>query len=181
MTSQSDFSTFEANTARLRQLTDEVSRIATTLAHLAVQPEVFADSGREAPVNDGPEFDIPVELVRYVIQARRLRNRFFAEGLFADPAWDMLLDLFQAEIAQLRVSVSSLCAASAVPQTTALRWIKAMTEADLFRRRSDPIDARRVFVELSPTASQAMRRYFHEVGDPQSVMSDYPEGMRELR
>jgi DNA-binding MarR family transcriptional regulator len=90
----------------------------------------------------------------------------------------MLLDLFQAEIAQLRVSVSSLCAASAVPQTTALRWIKAMTEADLFRRRSDPIDARRVFVELSPTASQAMRRYFHEVGDLQSVMSDYPEGMR---
>jgi hypothetical protein len=27
---------------------------------------------------------------------------------FADPAWDMLLDLLQAEIAQLRVPVSSL-------------------------------------------------------------------------
>ena len=51
-----------------------------------------------------------------------------------------------------------------------------MTDADLFRRRSDPTDARRVFVELSPIASHAMRRYFHEIGNLQSVLSDYPGG-----
>ena len=84
--------------------------------------------------------------------------------MFADPAWDMLLDLLQAEIAQHRVPVSSLCIAAAVPATTALRWIKTMTDAGLFRRRSDPHDGRRVFVELSPTASEALRRYFKEVG-----------------
>ena len=32
-------------------------------------------------------------------------TRYFASELFADPAWDMLLDLLQAEIAQLRVPV----------------------------------------------------------------------------
>jgi hypothetical protein len=42
------------------------------------------------------------------------RARFFQEELFADPAWDMLLDLLQAEIAQHRVPVSSLCIAAAV-------------------------------------------------------------------
>ena len=75
--------------------------------------------------------------------------------MFADPAWDMLLDLLQAEIAQLRVPVSSLCIAAAVPATTALRWLKTMTDQGIFRRRADPHDGRRVFVELSPEASQS--------------------------
>jgi DNA-binding MarR family transcriptional regulator len=99
-----------------------------------------------------------------VIRARRLRARFFDEELFADPAWDMLLDLLQAEIAQHRVPVSSLCIAAAVPATTALRWIKTMTDNGLFQRRADPHDGRRVFIELSPGASLAMRRYFAEIG-----------------
>ena len=62
----------------------------------------------------------------------------------------MLLDLLQAEIAQHRVPVSSLCIAAAVPATTALRWIKTMTDGGLFMRRADPHDGRRVFVELAP-------------------------------
>ena len=41
---------------------------------------------------------IAAETVRSVIRARRLRARFFDEELFADPAWDMLLDLLQAEL-----------------------------------------------------------------------------------
>ena len=102
--------------------------------------------------------------MRNVIRARRLRARFFDEDLFADPAWDMLLDLLQAEIAQHRVPVSSLCIAAAVPATTALRWIKTMTDNGLFQRRADPHDGRRVFIELAPSASVAMRRYFAEVG-----------------
>jgi DNA-binding MarR family transcriptional regulator len=93
-----------------------------------------------------------------------LRGRFFADDLFADPAWDMLLDLLQAEIAQLRVPVSSLCIAAAVPATTALRWLKTMTDKGMFVRRADPHDGRRVFVELAPDASVALRRYFAHVG-----------------
>jgi DNA-binding MarR family transcriptional regulator len=99
-----------------------------------------------------------------VIRARRLRSRFFPEELFADPAWDMLLDLLQAEISQLRVPVSSLCIAAAVPATTALRWLKTLVSQGLFVRRADPHDGRRVFVELAPETSQALRRYFAEVG-----------------
>ena len=161
-------STFEPSPARLRQLSDEVSRIATTLARLAVEPEVAAKARREHPANDGAA-KVAIETVRKVIQARRLRNQFFDGELFADPAWDMLLDLFEAELAQLRVSVTSLSVAAAVPSTTALRWIKTMTDAGLFKRRADPHDGRRVFVELSPTASEAMHRYFNELGRPLSI------------
>lgn len=153
----------DRNAERLRQLSDEVSRIASTLARLSTGPGA-APRPAEAPVIDTP--DVSPDVVRGVIRARRLRARFFPADLFADPAWDMLLDLLQAEIAQLRVPVSSLCIAAAVPATTALRWLKAMTEQGLFLRRADPHDGRRVFVELAPQASQALRRYFAEVGNP---------------
>ena len=153
--------TQEPSAARLRQLSDEVSRIAATLARLSVGPDALIEKP-QPPQGETPS--VALESIRQVIRARRLRARFFDEELFADPAWDMLLDLLQAEIAQHRVPVSSLCIAAAVPATTALRWIKTMPEVGLFRRRADPHDARRVFVELAPPASDAMRRYFSEVG-----------------
>ena len=147
---------------RLRQLSDEVSRIASTLARLSTEPRVAAQPAQ--PVNDVDVPPVSADTVRAVIRARRLRTRFFEEDPFADPAWDMLLDLLQAEIAQLRVPVSSLCIAAAVPATTALRWLKTMTDKGLFVRRADPHDGRRIFVELAPATSVAMRRYFAEVG-----------------
>jgi DNA-binding MarR family transcriptional regulator len=64
----------------------------------------------------------------------------------------------------LRVPVSSLCIAAAVPATTALRWLKTMVSQGIFLRRPDQHDGRRIFVELAPEASQALRRYFAEVG-----------------
>ena len=154
----------EPSAARLRQLSDEVSRIAATLARLSVGPGSPAANRNEAPAESGSVPAVDIETIRQVIRARRLRARYFDEELFADPAWDMLLDLLQAEIAQLRVPVSSLCIAAAVPATTALRWIKTMTDAGLFLRRADPHDGRRVFIELSRSASDGMRRYFGEVG-----------------
>ena len=147
---------------RLRQLSDEVGRIAATLARLSTVPAGPEPEQEKPEVETAPE--VSVEVVRSVIRARRLRGRYFSEDLFADPAWDMLLDLLQAEIAQLRVPVSSLCIAAAVPATTALRWLKSMTDKGIFVRRADPHDGRRVFVELSRESSLAMRRYFAEVG-----------------
>ena len=162
-------STFEPSATRHRQLSDEVSRIAMTLARLTVKPEITTTSSREQPANDGADADVPIETVRNAIHARRLRNRYFDGKLFADPAWDMLLELFEAELAQLRVPVSSLGIAAAVPATTAVRWIAAMTDAGLVERRADPRDGSRIFVELSPEASEVMRRYFSELGKPLSV------------
>ena len=151
----------DSGDARLRQLSDEISRIAATLARLSTGPGQIPVEKPE-PAGEAPP--VSLETVRQVIRARRLRARYFDEEMFADPAWDMLLDLLQAEIAQHRVPVSSLCIAAAVPATTALRWIKSMTDAGLFKRRADPHDGRRVFVELAPQASDALRRYFKEVG-----------------
>ena len=103
-------------------------------------------------------------LVRRIIRQRQLRARFFEGDLFADPAWDMLLDLTAARAEHTRVSITSLCIASGVPPTTALRWIGQMTEAGLLERVEDETDRRRAFVTLTDKASDAMARYFVDLG-----------------
>ncbi|MBH5322058.1 winged helix DNA-binding protein [Aurantiacibacter sediminis] len=103
-------------------------------------------------------------LVRQIIAQRKARAKFFDDYLFADPAWDMLLDLTAARVEHQRVSVTSLCIASGVPATTALRWIGQMIEAGLFERVEDDADRRRAFIDLSDKAADAMARYFEEIG-----------------
>lgn len=145
----------------LLRLSTEVSRVAGTLARLS------ADPNRIPPrmETDAGPLDVAPERINAVIRARRLRGRFLPDELFADPAWDMLLDLLQAEVLQQRVAVSSLCTAAAVPATTALRWLNTLVNRGLIVRVPDPMDARRVFVQLAPETSIALRQYFAEVAD----------------
>ena len=98
--------------------------------------------------------------VRRAIKARRDRTKFLPGHLFADPAWDMLLELYAAELDQIRFATSSLCDASAVPATTALRWISTLENEGLIERHSDPLDARRVFIRLSSKGVRGMKAYF---------------------
>lgn len=100
------------------------------------------------------------KLVRRIIRQRQHRARFFESELFADPAWDILLDLTAARAEHARVSVTSLCIASGVAPTTALRWIGQMIEAGLLERVPDDRDRRRAFVALTDYAADAMARYF---------------------
>ena len=148
-----------ANTAQLLQLSHDANRLAGTLAQLSTQSDYLAFKSHRG----GPMPDINEGTIRSLIKARRLRARYFRDDLFADPAWDILLELFRAELAQHRVSVTSLSIAAAVPATTALRWINSMVQDGLLNRHADPVDGRRVFVELSPDTHEAMCRYFAEV------------------
>lgn len=158
----------DGESAQLRQLNEEVARISRVLARLANEekrPGGVADrqiAYAAPPVAPVAAVASPASAadIRKVIRGRRLRDQFFADGLFEDPAWDMLLDLYAAELEGAQVSVSSLCIAAAVAPTTALRWIARMTEADLFVRQPDPFDRRRAFLALSESARQKMDRYF---------------------
>ncbi|WP_299191607.1 MarR family transcriptional regulator [uncultured Erythrobacter sp.] len=136
----------------------------------------FAQEFRGAEVNPllnfkAPKSDARPPLpdprhVRQIISGRQARAKFFDEELFADPAWDMLLDLTAAHAEHQRVSVTSLCIAAAVPATTALRWIKQLVDSGVFVRVADSTDRRRAFIGLSEQSTEAMARYFHEVEVP---------------
>ena len=141
----------QAEIARIAGLLQRLAQDDGTGDHVADRPMAFAARPAEARVTAAE--------VRGAIRVRRLRDRFFADGLLEDPAWDMLLDLFAAELEDTQVSVSSLCIAAAVAPTTALRWIGRMTQEGLFVRHADSGDRRRVFLALSPRASDAMRGY----------------------
>ncbi|MGF1550191.1 MAG: winged helix DNA-binding protein [Sphingomonadaceae bacterium] len=150
----------EGNTAELQQLSEEVGRIANMLASLSEDVQTKALDSQEQAEKESP---LTASRIRAMIRARRLREQYFTSGLFADPAWDMLLDLFAARLEKKRVAVSSLCIAAAVPPTTALRWIKTLTDHGLFRRVADPQDGRRVFIELSDDAAARLERYLKMV------------------
>lgn len=146
---------------RLLQLSEEVSRIASTLAGLSLRLEAPFNEDDPAPDANGP--DVSESAVRWLIRARQQRKLYLPNELFADPAWDMLLDLLHAEITKRKVSVSSLCIASAVAASTAVRWINSMVDQGVLIRQPDPSDGRRIFIELAPEVSAGLRRYFVDV------------------
>ncbi|MDP9424252.1 MAG: MarR family winged helix-turn-helix transcriptional regulator [Pseudomonadota bacterium] len=116
-----------------------------------------------APSMRSPDQQVSQQEVRAILKMRRNRARFFKADLFADPAWDILLDLYAAELAQQRVAVTSACHAAAVPATTALRWIGQLEREGLINRRADPMDGRRQFLMLSNEGLEAMNAYFKTV------------------
>ncbi|HEV2597426.1 MarR family winged helix-turn-helix transcriptional regulator [Sphingopyxis sp.] len=173
---------------RIDRLQEEVARISRMLGDLAGQagglpgtPIGFVPRGDDFSDYSGPLRSPPrdyaaiprsfvpeeravdrhrAKAVRRMLRQRRMREQYFPADLFADPAWDMLLDLYAARLERQPVSVSSLCIAAAVPATTALRWIKTMTDAGLFVREADPHDGRRIFIALAEGAFDALARYF---------------------
>lgn len=109
---------------------------------------------------------------RQLVRARRERNRFFSAGLFGEPAWDMLLELYAADLSQRRVTVSNLAEASGTPMTTALRWIDALVKEGFAARRPDPLDKRRVFVALTQAGTGSMERYLDSLPATVNPLND---------
>lgn len=114
-----------------------------------------------------------------ILASRRRREDLFGANLFADPAWDMLLDLFVEEEKGNSVYVSSLCMASAVPTTTALRWIGTLTEAGLFERRPTGSN-RKIEIFLSRRARALVRQHLNETLDEVLRPSPDDEDPREM-
>ena len=116
----------------------------------AVEQQLTTSAGRRLSAVD----------VRAILKVRAARKEHFPAELFADPAWDLLLELYAVELGQQKVSVSNLCLTAGVPATTALRWIGNLERAGLIVRNDDLFDRRRVWVRLSQAGLEAMDRYF---------------------
>jgi hypothetical protein len=124
---------------RVRELCEELRQI---LANLDV-----------AVAEEEGEAVLEAAWLRSVLRARRVRQSYFEPNLFADPAWDMMLDLLASRLEGRTLSVSALCLGSGVPQTTALRRIDLLVERGMITRRPDASDRRRVLVDLSQSAA----------------------------
>lgn len=93
-----------------------------------------------------------LERARRHFRLRRLRDQVLPLALFADPAWDILLDLYIAMRCGKRLTVSGLGSIAGIAQTTALRYMKLLVHYGLIVRRECPRDGRRIFIDLTDDA-----------------------------
>ena len=145
------------------RLPDKRSMNDDSIFNFSMQKEGGSDVGQnEVELQSKPPLPSALYL-KAILKARAARSAFFETELFADPAWDMILDLALARVEGRRISVTSLCSASGVPHTTALRWISQMVEDGIFVRTEDDQDKRRALITLSDEAAAKAARYFQHI------------------
>ena len=141
-----------ASESKLRDIAQSLDIMVSELQLLAERSE----EGSALP----PIPTSNVERAKQVYRNRRRREQVFGDAsLFGEPAWDIMLDLYVAAAQDKRIAVTSACIGSAVPATTALRWIKILEDRGLIEREVDEVDARRTFVRLSPKGCVLMEEY----------------------
>lgn len=100
---------------------------------------------------------------KLIAAKRNRRSEFISPELLGEPAWDMLLELFMQFAGGAKVSVTSLCIASKVPATTALRYVSLLEQHGLARRTESRTDRRVSFVELTDAGILAVGRYLESI------------------
>ena len=90
--------------------------------------------------------DLPL-LIRLELELLRMRRRLIGDDQ-GDPVWAMVLELCAAQLEGREISVTSLCLASGLPVTTALRRLDELERDGRIKRTPDKTDRRRVFVVL---------------------------------
>lgn len=159
-----DFASLVTGTARPRSpLFVPRGAVLTSSPALAEAPARRVDVESNPSPAATPQVEHVKRRLKALIKLRHIRTVHFQGDLFSDPCWDMLLDLMEARLQDKKVSVSSLCIASGVPQTTALRRIEDLIGAGLIDRKDDPTDRRRVFVCLTDECAGRFAGYLDDI------------------
>jgi hypothetical protein len=139
----------DSNRVAAREIVLEAEVLLQRLLHLTAPPEDEAAALLEA--------------ARQVYGSRRARDRIFGATLFADPAWDILLDLYIARREDRKVTITSACMAASAPTSTATRHIAHLMQKGLVLRVPHPADARSSHIELSATGDRKLTQLFREM------------------
>jgi DNA-binding MarR family transcriptional regulator len=138
---------------RIDHLTRTIGNAAMELARLASPPRKGAHPSLSA------DWIILKACAKELYTERRLRQQYFDTSLFSEPAWDMLLDLYIAELANERRTTMALCVGCEIASTTGLRWLSILEARGLIRRKSHATDRRCQNIELSDAGRETMSRY----------------------
>lgn len=100
--------------------------------------------------------------VRAVKRDRACRAKYLPWELFAEPAWDILLELYSFELVGRFASEAQLIEKLAVPATVSIRWMKMLEVQNLISRFVDPEDSAAVQIQLTAQGLAAMDAYFSD-------------------
>lgn len=105
-----------------------------------------------------------LETAKQALAVRRRRERMFGDGLFSEPVWDILLELYVARAESSDVPVGNACLAASVPMTSALRWCQLLLDRAVIYRERDPKDRRRVFLRITDDSFAKLTTLLSEGG-----------------
>ena len=153
--------------SRITALNDVVRKIGEVLLDYSSP----TSSGSSAPVNQAyptetkPDTALAIFAHKIYLSRRDRENTKSLSGIFGEPAWDILLDLFIAHARNKFISITDSGIAGQVPVTTALRWLWILEKAGLIERQPDKTDKRRSFVMLSANGLAYMRKTLETIGN----------------
>lgn len=102
-------------------------------------------------------------MVEGIIRVREARARFMPENWFSDPAWDILLRLYQAYLDGLERTVGDLGSFASTSPATTIRWLDVLSNRGWIHRRRDERDQRRVFISLNEIGAEQMRECLEQI------------------
>lgn len=102
-------------------------------------------------------------MVEGIIRVREARARFMPENWFSDPAWDILLHLYQAYLDGLERTVGDLGSFASTAPATTNRWLDVLSERGWIHRRRCDRDQRRVFISLNEVGAEQMHECLEQI------------------
>jgi DNA-binding MarR family transcriptional regulator len=87
------------------------------------------------------------------------------EQVMRDSAWDVMLELFVNSEEGGLVFVKHLILATGQAPATAIRVIDRLESGDLLKRFTDPLDHRRIIVDLTERGREAMRAVLRKLAE----------------
>ena len=93
-------------------------------------------------------------LIDGILRIRRIRSDLFGAGLFSDPAWDILLQLYAAKSRGGRLGLADI--ESDVPRSTLARWASVLEERGFITCRIDPAEPAMLRLALSASGELRM-------------------------
>lgn len=117
------------------------------------------------PGHSGPAIDSMDQRVRARLWAERLyaerrgRDAQFPDGLFGEPAWDLLLAMYIARDKNQAMILCKAYKAAGVSDTTGRRLLDRLEEEGLITRRRAPRSRKMRIVELTDAAVERLTVY----------------------
>lgn len=146
----------------LRQQAKQINDLANSL-----EQDLGLDGGQveqTAPAKPSPAELVPV--AQRMFSMRRKREKVLPTKFLGEPAWDLLLHLFERTASDQPVSITKASYAAHVPPTTALRAITMMENEGFLYRTKPKAESRNVQLLLTDNAMDAMCSYLQTSRSP---------------
>lgn len=102
-----------------------------------------------------------IEVLTRYIDARRARHMILGQGLFSDPAWDLLLLLLRAELRREPMTLDQLSEASRLAMGMVLRHVGALERRGIVSSPPGSPAGGKRRIGLTPLATDGMMSWFY--------------------